>query len=185
MLYSAIMAAVGLLQTFLVVRQMESTSTPSSIARVSYWTISLQGGMDSYSFVTHCAHSSLPIGHATFANLSSLVTLGTVVDHRAAYALLLPAFFSALSGLLFGLRYAASIRVATAPSAPSPPPPPPTPAQAAARAAQARSEQSQTPAEEEPTTPAPAPVPETWWRAFWREDSPACEPSIDNSRNRY
>jgi hypothetical protein len=50
--------------------------------------------MDSYSFVTH-------------------LTLGALVDERASLSLFIPAFFASLSGLLFGLRYAASIRVAT------------------------------------------------------------------------
>lgn len=174
--YSAFMAVIGFIQTILTVRQMESTNTPNvrmflammiclpadtrgqSIARVSYWTISLQGGMDSYSFVTH-------------------LTLGSVVDARASYALLLPAFFSALSGLLFGLRYAASIRVATTPtSTPTPPPQPlqePTAAQQAARAALNRAESGDQPpvADAEPQTP---PRLQSAWQYFWRPDSPAC-----------
>lgn len=174
--YSAFMAIVGFLQTILTVRQMESTSTPNvcpcgfldaifslnknvhiaqSIARVSYWTISLQGGMDSYSFVTH-------------------LTLGSVVDPRASYALLLPAFFAALSGLLFGLRYAASIRVATAPSPAAPPPPPPSAAQNAGQAAVRRAERNENEDLPEEETAPPSQV-ESAWRFFWRPDSPACE----------
>lgn len=179
--YGAFVAVVGLIQTLLTVRQMISTSTPSvrpyllcfsggssaekpssqSIARISYWTISLQGGMDSYSFVTH-------------------LTLGAVVDVRASYALLLPAFFAALSGLLFGLRYAASIRVATGPSnspPPPPPPPQPTPAQQAAQAAVNRQSTNHTEEDDSSNEPTSSytPTRETGWQYFWREDSPACE----------
>lgn len=41
------------------------------------------------------------------------LTLGTLVDKRASLSLFVPAFFATLSGLLFGLRYAASIRLAS------------------------------------------------------------------------
>lgn len=104
----------------------------------------MQGGMDSYSFITH-------------------LTLGALVDERASLALFVPAFFAAVCGLLFGLRYAASIRVATtdARRPPAPVPAPPTVAERAANAAEAR----QNPATAQPIS-APAAVAET---PLWRD----------------
>lgn len=51
------------------------------------------------------------------------LTLGVITGNKASKAFLVPGFFGILSGLLFGLRYAAIIRVST--YRPEPPTPAP------------------------------------------------------------
>ncbi|KEI37928.1 uncharacterized protein L969DRAFT_95778 [Mixia osmundae IAM 14324] len=95
--YAAFVGLVAVIQTYLLIHQMESTSTPTSVAKVAYGTITMQVGMDVYFFIAH-------------------LTLGVVTDNDASLALIVPAFLACCSGLLFGLRYAAIIKVATTPA---------------------------------------------------------------------
>ena len=65
------------------------------------------------------------------------LTLGIVTTNRASSALLVPGFFGLLCGLLFGLRYAATIRVTTyRPPVTTPAPTAPVPAPAAVQISQ-------------------------------------------------
>lgn len=110
--YGFILALVTAVQTWVLVRQMEYTGTPmvsrhpgchnhslnicelfrQAISKVSHLTISIQVILDVYFCVTH-------------------LTLGIVTQNKASLALLVPGFFGIMAGLLFGLRYAAIIRV--------------------------------------------------------------------------
>ncbi|KAG0229327.1 hypothetical protein BGX31_006258, partial [Mortierella sp. GBA43] len=51
--YAGMAGTLAFIQVFLLVRQMEYTPTPSSVAKVSYWTIALQVFADSYLCMLH------------------------------------------------------------------------------------------------------------------------------------
>ncbi|KAK4046804.1 hypothetical protein OIV83_005799 [Microbotryomycetes sp. JL201] len=127
----------------LLVRQMERGG-PGSTAKLAHTTIAVQAAVDAYFFIIQ-------------------FTVGIVTNNRSSMPLLAPAFFALVSSLVFGMRYASSIRAAAPPLIPrrpiaSPAPPPPTAQQLAARAAEARASS----ADEEETAPlVVAPLPAT------------------------
>ncbi|KAG9072643.1 hypothetical protein KI688_000414 [Linnemannia hyalina] len=51
--YAGMAGTVAFIQVFLLVRQMEYTPTPSSVSKVSYWTIAIQVFIDSYLCMLH------------------------------------------------------------------------------------------------------------------------------------
>ncbi|KAM0786572.1 hypothetical protein ACM66B_002028 [Microbotryomycetes sp. NB124-2] len=124
----------------LLVRQMERGG-PGSTAKLAHTTIAVQAAVDAYFFIIQ-------------------FTVGIVTNNRSSMPLLAPAFFALVSSLVFGMRYASSIRAAAPPLIPRrpvapPPPPPPTAQQLAARAAEARANTTDE-AESAPLVVAPA-----------------------------
>ncbi|KAG0095149.1 hypothetical protein BGZ93_006282, partial [Podila epicladia] len=83
--YAGMSGTIAFIQVFLLVRQMEYTPTPSSVSKVSYWTIAIQVFMDSYLCMLH-------------------LTTGILVDF-----LFIPfvaaSFFSFVLVAMFGMRY--------------------------------------------------------------------------------
>ncbi|OAQ36498.1 hypothetical protein K457DRAFT_64357 [Linnemannia elongata AG-77] len=83
--YAGMAGTVAFIQVFLLVRQMEYTPTPSSVSKVSYWTIAIQVFIDSYLCMLH-------------------LTTGILVDF-----LFIPfvaaSFFSFVLVAIFGMRY--------------------------------------------------------------------------------
>ncbi|KAF9931398.1 hypothetical protein FBU30_010327 [Linnemannia zychae] len=83
--YAAMAGTVAFIQVFLLVRQMEYTPTPSSVSKVSYWTVAIQVFIDSYLCMLH-------------------LTTGILVEH-----LFIPfvaaSFFSFVLVAIFGMRY--------------------------------------------------------------------------------
>ncbi|KFH64130.1 hypothetical protein MVEG_09955 [Podila verticillata NRRL 6337] len=83
--YAGMAGTIAFIQVFLLVRQMEYTPTPSSVSKVSYWTIAMQVFMDSYLCMLH-------------------LTTGILVDF-----LFIPfvaaSFFSFVLVAMFGMRY--------------------------------------------------------------------------------
>ena len=111
---------MGLVQVVLLwkmIQQIESSLGGGGNGRLSWLMIGLQVGLDGYFFII-------------------CFTVGLVTNNRASLPLLVPAFFSMLSSLLFGMRWAATIRAAI-PPAPSAPPAP-TLAEITVRAAERR-----------------------------------------------
>ncbi|KAF9996823.1 hypothetical protein BGZ65_007599, partial [Modicella reniformis] len=51
--YAGMAGTLAFIQVFLLVRQMEYTPTPSSVSKVSYWSIALQVFIDSYLCMLH------------------------------------------------------------------------------------------------------------------------------------
>ncbi|KAF9133910.1 hypothetical protein BGW39_008665 [Mortierella sp. 14UC] len=51
--YAGMAGTVAFIQVFLLFRQMEYTPTPSSVSKVSYWTIAIQVFIDSYLCMLH------------------------------------------------------------------------------------------------------------------------------------
>lgn len=51
--YAAMVSAMALVQIWLLISQMQYTSTPSSVSKVSYWTIMLQAAIDGYLCIFH------------------------------------------------------------------------------------------------------------------------------------
>ncbi|GJJ70926.1 transmembrane E3 ubiquitin-protein ligase [Entomortierella parvispora] len=83
--YALMAGTVAFIQVFLLVRQMEYTTTPSSVCKVSYWSIAIQVFLDSYLCMFH-------------------LTTGVLVDY-----LFIPfvasSFFSFVLVAIFGMRY--------------------------------------------------------------------------------
>ncbi|KAF9941149.1 hypothetical protein BGZ67_005804 [Mortierella alpina] len=83
--YAGLAGSLAFIQVFLLVRQMEYTPTPSSVSKVSYWTIAIQVFIDSYLCMLH-------------------LTTGVLVDF-----LFIPfvaaSFFSFVLVAIFGMRY--------------------------------------------------------------------------------
>ncbi|ORZ14412.1 hypothetical protein BCR41DRAFT_86945 [Lobosporangium transversale] len=83
--YAGMAGTLAFIQVFLLVRQMEYTPTPSSVSKVSYWTIAIQVFIDSYLCMLH-------------------LTTGVLVDF-----LFIPfvaaSFFSFVLVAIFGMRY--------------------------------------------------------------------------------
>ncbi|KAF9959133.1 hypothetical protein BGZ72_010262 [Mortierella alpina] len=83
--YAGLAGSLAFFQVFLLVRQMEYTPTPSSVSKVSYWTIAIQVFIDSYLCMLH-------------------LTTGVLVDF-----LFIPfvaaSFFSFVLVAIFGMRY--------------------------------------------------------------------------------
>ncbi|KAF9183908.1 hypothetical protein BGZ51_003697 [Haplosporangium sp. Z 767] len=74
--YAGMAGTLAFFQVFLLVRQMEYTPTPSSVSKVSYWTIAIQVFIDSYLCMLH-------------------LTTGVLVA----------SFFSFVLVAIFGMRY--------------------------------------------------------------------------------
>ncbi|QRV90192.1 DSC E3 ubiquitin ligase complex subunit 1 [Ceratobasidium sp. AG-Ba] len=70
----------------LLVRQMEMSRTPSSIAKISRWTFAFQAIADAYSFVGH-------------------VTVGIVSESRSSLSIIAPGFLAATLFLVFEVRF--------------------------------------------------------------------------------
>ncbi|KAG0309914.1 hypothetical protein BGZ98_000002 [Dissophora globulifera] len=83
--YAGMAGTLAFIQVFLLVRQMEYTPTPSSVSKVSYWTIAIQVFVDSYLCMLH-------------------LTTGVLVEY-----LFIPfvaaSFFSFVLVAIFGMRY--------------------------------------------------------------------------------
>ncbi|WAR55391.1 hypothetical protein PtB15_6B132 [Puccinia triticina] len=98
------------LQCWLLVWQMDSRQSPSSLSRMSYFSLVAQIIMDAWTFSSH-------------------LTLAVVTNNSSTESLLVPAFFACLNAILFGMRYGALIRIhepspALDPAARAQPPPP-------------------------------------------------------------
>ncbi|CUA71903.1 DSC E3 ubiquitin ligase complex subunit 1 [Rhizoctonia solani] len=99
----------------LIVRQMETSRTPASIAKISRWTFALQAIADAYSFVGH-------------------VTVGIVSESRSSLSIIAPGFLAATLFLVFEVRFSMLIHqiqgpedaVMRAPVTPAPTAPPTT-----------------------------------------------------------
>lgn len=80
---AAYASAAQFLVLFLLVRQMERTRTPSTLAKVSLWSIVMMGVMDSWVFSAH-------------------VVVGIMSDNRTSLPLLVPGFLCLCSAIVFG-----------------------------------------------------------------------------------
>ncbi|KAF8674018.1 Ring finger [Rhizoctonia solani] len=85
-LYSFIASICYFVILKLIVRQMETSRTPSSIAKISRWTFALQAIADAYSFVGH-------------------VTVGIVSESRSSLSIIAPGFLAATLFLVFEVRF--------------------------------------------------------------------------------
>ncbi|PLW28822.1 hypothetical protein PCASD_17835 [Puccinia coronata f. sp. avenae] len=92
------------IQCWLLVWQMDSRQSPSSLSRMSYFSLVAQIIMDAWTFSSH-------------------LTLAVVTNNSSSQTLLAPAFFACLNAILFGMRYGALIRI-HAPSTSTDPSPP-------------------------------------------------------------
>jgi hypothetical protein len=72
-----------LLVLFLLVRQMESTRTPSTLSKVSLWTIAIMGVADSWIFSAH-------------------VIMGIMAENKGGITMLVPGFLSLCCAVVFG-----------------------------------------------------------------------------------
>ncbi|KAG0049353.1 hypothetical protein BGZ83_005865 [Gryganskiella cystojenkinii] len=83
--YALMAGTIAFIQVYLLVKQMEYTITPSSVCKVSYWSIAIQVFLDSYICMFH-------------------LTTGVLVDY-----LFIPfvaaSFFSFVLVAIFGMRY--------------------------------------------------------------------------------
>ncbi|KAL1915128.1 uncharacterized protein VTP21DRAFT_7609 [Calcarisporiella thermophila] len=83
--YAAMASILSLVQIFLLIHQMEYTPTPSSVSKVSYWTIAMQALMDAYLCLLH-------------------LTTGVVIN-----SVFIPfssaSFFTFVLASIFGMRY--------------------------------------------------------------------------------
>ena len=79
---AAFASASQLLVLLLLIRQMESTRTPSTLAKVSVWTIVMMGISDSWVFSAH-------------------VVLGIVSDNQSSLPLLVPGFLCLCTAIIF------------------------------------------------------------------------------------
>ncbi|WVQ95739.1 hypothetical protein IAU59_002838 [Kwoniella sp. CBS 9459] len=82
--YASISQLVVLL---LLVRQMESTRTPSTLAKVSLYTVIIMSITDSWVFSAH-------------------IVVAIMSDNRASLSMLIPAFLCFATAVVFGPRYA-------------------------------------------------------------------------------
>ncbi|RXK41711.1 hypothetical protein M231_00946 [Tremella mesenterica] len=126
--YAAYATIAQLITLMLLIRQMESSRTPSTLAKVSLWSIVMMAILDSWIFSSH-------------------VIVGIVTDNRASIPLLLPGFLALCSAVLFAPRYCVLLHRIQAPERePSPPPRPPTatrPSESATQTVQNASESTQ------------------------------------------
>ncbi|CAE7233909.1 unnamed protein product [Rhizoctonia solani] len=114
-LYSFVASICYFIILKLIVQQMETSRTPSSIAKISRWTFALQAIADAYSFVGH-------------------VTVGIVSESRSSLSIIAPGFLAATLFLVFEVRFSMLIHqiqgpedaVMRAPITPAPTAPPTT-----------------------------------------------------------
>ncbi|KAF9207067.1 hypothetical protein BGZ49_001285, partial [Haplosporangium sp. Z 27] len=83
--YAGMAGTLAFIQVFLIVHQMEYTPTPSSVSKVSYWTIAIQVFIDSYLCMLH-------------------LTTSVFVDHLFI-PFMAASFFSFVLVAIFGMRY--------------------------------------------------------------------------------
>lgn len=67
----------------LLVRQMEATRTPSTLAKVSLWTIVILGVTDSWIFSAH-------------------LVIGVMTDNKTGLPMLVPGFCALCTAIVFG-----------------------------------------------------------------------------------
>ncbi|KAG8743811.1 hypothetical protein FRC10_011359 [Ceratobasidium sp. 414] len=106
-LYSFVASLCYFIILKLLVRQMEMSRTPSSIAKISRWTFAFQAIADAYSFVGH-------------------VTVGIVSESRSSLSIIAPGFLAATLFLVFEVRFSMLIHQIQGPEdavmrAPNPP----------------------------------------------------------------
>ncbi|KAK8850346.1 hypothetical protein IAR55_004264 [Kwoniella newhampshirensis] len=104
--YAAFATVSQLLVLLLLVRQMESTRTPSTLSKVSLWSIVTMSISDSWIFSAH-------------------VVVGIWSDNKASLPMLVPGFLCLCTAVVFGPRYAVLLHRIQAPerlSAPAPTP---------------------------------------------------------------
>ncbi|MBW0514010.1 hypothetical protein O181_053725 [Austropuccinia psidii MF-1] len=93
-IYGWYAGAVMGIQCWLLVWQMDSRQSPSSLSRMSYFALVSQIIMDAWTFSSH-------------------LTLSVVTNNISSQTLLIPAFFACLNAILFGMRYGTMIRMHT------------------------------------------------------------------------
>ncbi|WWC65490.1 uncharacterized protein I303_108108 [Kwoniella dejecticola CBS 10117] len=102
--YAAYATISQLIVLLLLVRQMEQTRTPSSLSKVSVYTIVIMSITDSWIFSAH-------------------VVVGIMSDNKASLPMLVPGFMCLCTAVVFGPRYAVLLHRIQAPervSAPTP-----------------------------------------------------------------
>ncbi|WVQ74741.1 hypothetical protein IAR50_004346 [Cryptococcus sp. DSM 104548] len=107
--YSAFATITQLLLLILLVRQMETTRTPSTLSKVSLWTIIIMSVADSYVFSIHVVLGILGEGGG-----------------RGSPGVFVPGFLGLCVAVIFGPRYAVLLHRIQAPEGASSPPPRPT-----------------------------------------------------------
>ncbi|OCF42632.1 hypothetical protein I317_03491 [Kwoniella heveanensis CBS 569] len=85
--YSVYAGIAQLVVLLLLVRQMESTRTPSTLAKVSLYTIIIMSITDSWVFSAH-------------------IVVAIMSDNRASLSMVIPAFLCFATAIVFGPRYA-------------------------------------------------------------------------------
>ncbi|WVF68112.1 hypothetical protein IAT40_002875 [Kwoniella sp. CBS 6097] len=85
--YSVYAGFSQLVVLLLLVRQMESTRTPSTLAKVSLYTIIIMSITDSWVFSAH-------------------IVVAIMSDNRASLSMIIPAFLCFATAVVFGPRYA-------------------------------------------------------------------------------
>ncbi|OXG23479.1 ligase [Cryptococcus neoformans Tu401-1] len=112
--YSVLTALTQLLLLYLLVNQMELTRTPSTLSKVSIWTIALMAVIDSYVFSLNVILGVMNVGHGGSDGNGG--GMGVWVGGFAAFA----------GAVIFGPRYAVTLHRIQAPegAAPAPAPPP-------------------------------------------------------------
>ncbi|KAK4685270.1 transmembrane E3 ubiquitin-protein ligase, partial [Tremellales sp. Uapishka_1] len=112
--YAAYATFSQLLVLILLVRQMEFTRTPSTLSKVSLWTIVMMGTADSWIFSAH-------------------VVVGIMSENKTSLPMLVPGFLCLCTAIVFGPRYAVLLHRIQAPErivSPAPVIPRPAPAPA-------------------------------------------------------
>ncbi|WRT70497.1 uncharacterized protein IL334_007495 [Kwoniella shivajii] len=104
--YAAFATLSQLLVLLLLVRQMERTRTPSTLAKVSLYTIIIMSITDSWVFSAH-------------------VVVGIMSDNKSSLPMLVPGFMCLCTAVVFGPRYAVLLHRIQAPERSSPAPIPP------------------------------------------------------------
>ncbi|GAK64641.1 RING finger ubiquitin ligase [Moesziomyces antarcticus] len=111
--YALMYMVVVLVQTWLLVQQMEATTTPSGLGKLSDKTFLAQSVLDAYSCLVH-------------------LSVGVALDNETTVPLIACAFMSGMCFMAFGYRYTITIyrtHMDAAPT-PAPTPAPATPAPA-------------------------------------------------------
>ncbi|WOO79767.1 DSC E3 ubiquitin ligase complex subunit 1 [Vanrija pseudolonga] len=135
--YAAYATVTQLVILVLLVRQMEATRTPSTLAKVSLWSIVIILLSDAWMFSAHAA-------------------IGLVSDNKASLPMLVPGFFGFCTVFVFGVRYAVLLNRIQAPERTYTPPvaaPAATAASAGAGATEATSPTDTTTDTPEPRRP--------------------------------
>ncbi|WVW81137.1 hypothetical protein I302_103128 [Kwoniella bestiolae CBS 10118] len=94
--YAAYATISQLIVLLLLVRQMEKTRTPSSLSKVSVYTIVIMSITDSWVFSAH-------------------VVVGIMSDNKASLPMLVPGFMCLCTAVVFGPRYAVLLHRIQAP----------------------------------------------------------------------